>query len=501
MTHPPRTAHRLSGVLLLGAGMVLASGAPAAAQFNWTDLFMDEQKEAQVAKQEHPKILEQFGGAYQDPALQAYVDGLIQHLGRNSNRPDIAYRVTILNHPIVNAFALPAGYLYISRGLLGLAGNEAEVAGVLAHEIGHVTARHTAGRYGRGVLASGGIGLIGVLGALFDSPQLAQTLQQAVGVGATLYIRGFSREQELEADRIGVEIMGRAGYDPTAMSSFLSRLQRDTRLRATLMGKPGEADQFSLLSTHPRTEERVDQAIRLANLTRGGRAVRATEYLGRIDGLMYGDDPEQGFVRGNRFVHPTLKLGFRVPVAFRLMNSAQAVTGFGPENAIIRFDAAPKPFAGDMRQYLTQEWAKDQPLQFLETLDVNGLEAATGTARLRPKQGGAEVDVRFVAIRFDEKSIYRFLFATPPKLTPSLETGLRGTTYSFRRIGDEEAADYKPLRLMIHRVEPGDTVAGLAARMPYPDYRVERFAAVNGLDPAQPLNPGQLVKIIVEEGS
>ncbi|MFQ5955225.1 MAG: M48 family metalloprotease [Kiloniellales bacterium] len=498
MTHPLRTAHRRAGALLGGASIVLVCAAPAAAQINWTDLFMDEQKERQIAEQEHPKILEQFGGAYQDPALQAYLDGLIQHLGRNSHRPDIAYRVTILNSPIVNAFALPAGYLYVSRGLLSLAGNEAEVAGVLAHEIGHVTARHTAERYGRGVLASGGIGLIGMLGAIFDSPQLAQTLQQAVGVGATLYIRGFSREQELEADRFGVEIMGRAGYDPHAMSSFLTRLQRDTRLRATLIGKPGEADQFSLLSTHPRTEERVGQAIRLANIARGGRVVRVAEYLDRIDGLMYGDDPAQGFVRGTRFVHPKLKIRFRVPAAYRLVNSTHAVTAFGPEHAIIRFDAAPRPFAGAMQRYLTQEWIKDQPLQHLETLDINGLEAATGATRLQPTPGGAEVDVRLVAIRFDEQSIYRFVFATPPKLTKSLEMGLRGTTYSFRRISDEEAAGYQPHQLKILRVKPGDTVAGLAARMPYPDYQVERFAAVNGLDPAQPLKPGQLVKIIVE---
>ena len=258
---PTRTRAALTGAICVALGVAAVGAVPALAQLNWTDWFMNEQKELQIAEAEHPKVLAQFDGAYEDPALQAYLDGMIRFLGSSSNRPDIAYRVTILNSPIVNAFALPAGYIYISRGLLALAGNEAEVAGVLAHEIGHVTARHTAQRYGRGVLASIGIGGIGILGAILDAPQLAHDLQRAAGVGATLYIRGFSRDQELESDRLGVEIMARSGYDPFAMSSFLTRLQGDSRLRAMLSGQAaGQADRYSLLSTHPRTGERVARA-------------------------------------------------------------------------------------------------------------------------------------------------------------------------------------------------------------------------------------------------
>ncbi len=499
MTPPAtRTRAALTGAICVALGGAALGAAPALAQLDWTDLFMNEQKELQIAEAEHPKVLAQFGGAYEDPALQAYLDGMIRFLGGNSNRPDIAYRVTILNSPIVNAFALPAGYIYVSRGLLALAGNEAELAGVLAHEIGHVTARHTAQRYGRGVLASIGIGGIGILGAILDAPQLAHDLQRAAGVGATLYIRGFSRDQELESDRLGVEIMARSGYDPFAMSSFLTRLQGDSRLRATLNGTPdGQVDRTSLLSTHPRTGERVVQAIEMAHMTPGGRALRAEDYLRRLDGLMYGDDPEQGLVRGSRFIHPALGFRFQVPAGFRLMNASDVVTAVGPEDAVIRFDRAPRPFDGAMADYLTQEWMKDQPLDHLETLDVGGLEAATGAARLTSKQG-TEVDLRVVAIRFDDRAIYRFLFATPPPLTESLEMRLRGTTYSFARL-DAAAADYRPHRIRILRAGPGDTAARLAARMPYDAYRVERFAALNGLDPAQPLPPGQLLKVVVED--
>jgi predicted Zn-dependent protease len=454
------TLYRRAGLPLLACALATAGAAPAAAQFNWTDLFMSEQK-------------------------------------RNSDRPDIQYRVTILNSPIVNAFALPAGYLYVSRGLLGLAGNEAEVAGVLAHEIGHVTARHTAQRYSRGIGASALITGIGVLGALFDSPQLAQAVQQLAGVGATLYLRGFSRDQELESDHLGVQSMARSGYDPKAMASFLTRLQGETRLRATLAGKPEQADQFSLLSTHPRTADRVVQAIELANLAPRSSALRADEYLRRIDGILYGDDAKQGFVRDTLFVHPELKLSFEVPDGFRLLNGQTAVTAIGPENATIRFDAAPKPFTGAMEKYLTEVWAKDRPLQHVETLDINGFEAATGAARLKSQQG-TEADVRLVAIRFDERSIHRFLFATPPELSKSLELDLRRTTYSFRRISDAEAATYKPHRLRIVTVHAGDSIESLAARLPFRDHRVEHFVALNGLDPARPLRPGQLLKSVVE---
>ena len=505
MTPPPtptpatRTRAALAGALCVALGVAAVGGAPAWAQLNWTDLFMNEQKEQQIAEAEHPKVLAQFGGAYEDPALQAYLDGMIRFLGRNSNRPDIAYRVTILNSPIVNAFALPAGYIYVSRGLLALAGNEAEVAGVLAHEIGHVTARHTAQRYGRGVLASIGIGGIGILGAILDAPQLAHDLQRAAGVGATLYIRGFSREQELESDRLGVEIMARSGYDPFAMSSFLTRLQGDSRLRARLNGTPdGQADRTSLLATHPRTGERVARAIEMAHMTPGGRALRAEDYLRHLDGLMYGDDPAQGLVRGGHFIHPTLGFRFQVPAGFRLVNANDVVTAVGPEDAVIRFDQAPQPFDGAMADYLTGEWMKDQPLEHLETLDIGGLEAATGVARLTSKQD-TEVDLRVVAIRFDDGAVYRFLFATPPRLTETLEMGLRGTTYSFRRLDPATAASYRPHRIRILRADPGDTASRLASRMPYDAYRVERFAALNGLDPAQPLRPGQLLKVVVED--
>jgi predicted Zn-dependent protease len=496
MMHPLRTPFRQLAWLCLGVAVVGAR--PAAAQFSWTDLLMNEAKEREIAEAEHPKILEQFGGVYDDPALNGFVNALVQHLGRNSDRPDIPYRVTILNSPIVNAFALPAGYLYISRGLLALAGNEAEVAGVLAHEIGHVTARHTAQRYSRGVGATALVVGIGVLGALFDSPQLAQAMQQIAGVGATLYIRGFSRDQEFESDQLGVHTMARSGYDPSAMASFLDRLQGETRLRATLAGKPEATDQFSLLSTHPRTADRVIRAIDLANLAPRGSAQRADDYLRRIDGILYGDDAAQGFVRGTRFVHTKLKLSFEVPDSFRLLNGQTAVTAIGPENASIRFDTAPKPFAGTMQDYLTEVWAKGKELQYLETLDINGFEAATGAVRLKSRQG-TEADVRFIAIRFDEDTIYRFLFATPPALTKPLEMDLRRTTYSFRRIDEAEAATYKPRRIRIVSVGPGDTIEGLAAGMPYNDHQVERFVAINGLDPAPPLRPGQLVKTITED--
>ncbi len=224
---------------------LVATPAPALAQQeqSWSERVfgffeLTPEQERQVAEQEHPKIVEQFGGVYEDPELDAYLQELVSELGLQSERPDITYRVTLLNSPIVNAFALPAGYLYITRGLLALAVNEAELAGVLAHEIGHVTARHSARRYGRAAAAQLGVGLLGVLSQAADLGQFGQVLGQAAQLGALAYVQGFSREQEFEADTLGIATLSRSDYDPQGMASFLDKLGDNTRLQMRLMGRP-----------------------------------------------------------------------------------------------------------------------------------------------------------------------------------------------------------------------------------------------------------------------
>jgi predicted Zn-dependent protease len=479
--------HAAALVLLLPA-LAACAVAPATGRTIFTGGLTPE-KEAELGFKESAKVQKEFGGTYDDPELARYVSSLGKLLARTSEMPNLAFTFTVLDTPVVNAFALPGGYVYVTRGLLALADDEAELAGVLAHEIGHVTARHTAERYGQTILAQGtalGAGLL-----------LGEAAGDLTGTGAMLFVRSWSRDQEHEADLLGVRYLSRVGYRPQAMASFLTHLQAHSRLEAEIQGRPGKADEFSLLQTHPRTAERIELAIREAGAKPVADPLVARElYLGKIDGLLYGDNPKEGVIKGRQFLHPGLRFAFEVPDGFRLINSPEKVIARGPEGAAIVFDVARKSPGVSITDYLIRDWAKETTLRDVEAISVNGLAAATGQTRLRGRQGS--LDFRLVAIQGETGTVYRFLFLTSPKATGALSEGLRRTTYSFRRLSPREAAAIRPLRLRLYRVRPGDTPSSIAQAMAFEDYRLQRFLVLNGLIETSPLRPGQIVKIVTE---
>lgn len=481
---------RVACVLLIGLLPTLAgcSVNPATGERSFT-AFMSEAEESKIGREAHPKILEEFGGAYDDPELQRYIESIVDLLASTTERPDIDFTATVLNSPVVNAFALPGGYVYVTRGLLALADNEAEVASVLAHEIGHVVARHSAQRHSRSVLAQ--IGLVG-LGIATGSGEVVNL----AGTGTAALLQSYSRDQEFEADTLGVRYMARANFDPQAAATFLGKLQAQTRLEAALAGRPEAADEFSIMSTHPRTVDRVQRAMKNAGATAVADPILARDiYLEKIDGLLYGEDPSEGIVRGRQFIHPALRFAFEVPEGFALRNGTKQVVARGPDGAVIVFDAAPRqPPGRSMVDYLTREWAKGIDLRDVEPIEIDGMDAATGAARLKTREG--LVDLRPVAIRYDDQTVYRFLFITPPDRTEDLSRPLRETTYSFRRLGAEEAAAIEPLRVEVVTVRPGDTVESLARQMPFTDRAEERFRVLNGLSEGDSVTPGQKVKVI-----
>jgi predicted Zn-dependent protease len=280
------------------------------------------------------------------------------------------------------------------------------------------------------------------------------------------------------------------------MSSFLTKMQLHSDLQATLAGrKSGEADHFNLFATHPRTADRVERAIEQAGLA-GVKRVRddRESYLRRIDGVLYGDDPEQGFVRGRAFMHPSLKLRFEVPEGFQLLNGADEVTATGPGGAVIRFDNAPESYRGPMRGYVTDLWARRAPLGQVEQLNVNAMEGASAISRLNTQQG--PIDVRFTAIRFAPDRIFRFQFMAPSPVMAQIAPELGKVTGSFRRLTDQEAAALKPSRLRLVTAAAGDTVESLSRRMAQPSHQVERFRALNGLKPGENIAAGRLYKIV-----
>lgn len=463
---------------------------PATGEPSFTG-FMSESDEAKIGRESHPEVLKEFGGAYENPGLQAYVASIGNLLASTSERSNLEFTFTVLNTPVVNAFAVPGGYVYVTRGLLALANDEAEVAGVMAHEIGHIAARHSAQRYSQQMLAQ--IGLMG-LGIATGSGELVNL----AGSGAMVYLQGYSREQEYQADELGVRYLSRANYDPQAMADFLSSLLADSKLEATIEGRPDAADQFNIMATHPRTVDRVQRAVAEAKAaTPVANPITEREiYLDKIDGLLYGDDPGQGFIRGQRFAHPELLFEFTAPDGFNMINGADAVQASGPNGSGLVFDRAPSNPTDSLTDYIGYDWARKLRVFNLESLTINGMEAATATASVNTRQGPA--DLRLVAIRYDAGTVYRFLFLTPPSLTASLDPAFRKSASSFRKLSPAEAAELKPMRIRIITVKPGDSVASLAQRLPFPNYREERFRVLNGLAPGQGLVAGQRVKLIVE---
>jgi predicted Zn-dependent protease len=484
--------HRFSMAALfaLCAGLSGCTINPATGQSGFTG-FMSESQEAKIGQESDAKILAEFGGAYANPAVQAYVQRIGKSVAAHSERPDIDFHYTVLDSDIVNAFAMPGGYVYITRGLLALANNEAEVAGVLGHETGHVVARHLAQRYSQSVLAQIAAAGLGI--AAGD-----QAIGQLAGQGAALYLQSFSREEEYQADLLGVRYITKAGYDPRAMATFLEKLLLHSQLAAEIAGHPGQADQFDIMATHPRTADRVERAMAEAGATppAGKPILNGDAYLARIDGLLYGDDPKDGMVRGRQFIHPVLRFAFQVPEGYRLMNGADQVTAQGPNDAsAIAFDLGPKRDTGDLAAYLTQEWAAKLRLSDVQRYTIDGAPAATGRALVDTDSG--RLYVRTTVVRL-EGTIYRFLCIAAPSKASQFDAGFQNTAASFRRLSAAEAAAIKPKHIKIVTLGKADSIASLAQRMAFSDYREERFRALNGLQPADNLVPGQRVKIVIE---
>lgn len=480
---------RVAPLLAISFALAACSTNPATGERQFTALLSPEQEQS-LGAQEHPKVMAEFGGPYDNPKVQAYVDRIGQRLAATTEIPGIKYTFTVLDSEIVNAFALPGGYVYVTRGLMALANNEAQLAGVIGHEIGHVTARHTAERYSQGTLAQVGAVLAGVFGG--------QQIGQVAAQGAQLVLAGWSRGQELEADSLGIRYMAATGFDPREMSSFLDTMGRHAQLEALLAGKPGAADGFSYLQTHPPTSERVQKAAVAAEGRPAGDWTTGREaFLRALDGVTYGDSAENGFVRDRAFAHPKLGFRFEVPAGFRLLNGQRQVTALSPDRrAMIVFDGAPAQGIADPAQFVATAWAPKAQLTGLERFDVNGLPAATAVTQARTQAGA--VDVRLVAIRWDRDSYYRFMFVTAPELTRDLSERFRETTYSLRGLSSGERAALRPYRIRVESVRPGQTVADFVRRMPFKDYPEERFRVLNDIPPGTDLRPGQLVKIVVE---
>ena len=463
---------------------------------------ISEQQEAQLGREEHPKILAEFGGEYKEkPELTTYISSVGQFIAATSERKDVKYTFTVLNTPDVNAFAVPGGYIYTTRGLLALANNEAEVASVLGHETGHITARHTAERAGQAQTTQ-----LGVLGATLLGAVLGgQTGANLAGGLASQYgqvrLAGYSQEQEFEADSLGVRYMKRATYDPQASASFLAALRSQTQLEAKLAGKdPNVVDDTNMLASHPRTVDRVQRAIQEAGGAQPGAMLERDIYLSKIDGMMFGDDPSQGVIAGGKFVHPPLRFAFDVPSGYKLINMPDVVAIKGPKGTLGNLTlASPQP-SGSLTAAM-QNYDPKGRIVFdnIEQFTVNGMEAVTAVTRVNTSSGNA--NYRAVLIRHPSGKVYEFVFLSLADLGARHDGDFQKIASSFRNIDASEAAQYnKPRRIRIVTVQAGDTVQSLSGRMAIADEKEGWFRVLNGLINGQQVQAGQKVKIVVQDG-
>jgi predicted Zn-dependent protease len=445
-----------------------------------------KQAENTPTLREHNRILAAYGGAYQDARLEGLITQTVDRLVAASERPSLKYKVTILNSPAINAFALPNGQLYVTRGLLALANDTAELASVLSHEMAHVIARHAAIREDQAKQAS----LVSNTNTeLLNNPEMgAMALARSKIALAT-----FSRAQELEADGVGVGISQRAGFDPYGAVRFLTAMGRNAELRAPANNNGMDARFLDFLSSHPGTPDRLK--IVRANArqyTAPGDVPRDKQsYLASIDGLPYGEDPHDGYVRGRRFLHPRLAFTFAAPDRFTLENTAQAVLGVRDNgNLALRFDVVRVPAEQTLSQYLGSGWIENVDEKTIEAFDINGLPAATALAK------GDQWMFRLYAIRFNEE-VYRFIFAAK-QMTSEADRAFRYSVSTFRRMTQSEIDSARPLRLRVVTVTPGDTAERMASRMPLVDRPLERFLILNSLSQGDALTPGEKVKVVTE---
>ena len=490
------------GLVLLTAALgALASGCSTATSPATGRTFstpISESQEAQLGKEEHPKILEEFGGAYAEkPELTKYVSSVGQFIAATSERKDVTYTFTVLNTPDVNAFAVPGGYIYTTRGLLALANSEAELAGVLGHETGHINARHTAERAGQQQTAS----ILGTLGVLASGILFGQTGADLAGglaqEGIADYLGHYSQQQEFEADSLGVRYMKRATYDPQAMATFLGELDAQTRLEAKLAGKdPNVVDEVSMKASHPRTLDRVQAAIQEAGGPLPNAMTERDIYLQKIDGIVFGDDPSQGVIAGQKFVHPPLRFAFEVPSGYKLINLPDVVAIKGPKGTLGNLGLADPQPSGSLVSALQNYDPKGNiNLGNIETLTINGMEAATGYARVDTKSGSA--NYRAVYIRHPSGKVYEFVFLSLADLGARYDGEFQKIATSFRQIDANEAAQYnKAQRIHIVTVKPGDTVQSLAGRMVVADDKEGWFRVLNGMTNGQQVQAGQKVKLV-----
>ncbi len=474
---------------LAGVAAVAMIAAPLQAQQAGQGI---TQSEAQQGAQYHQQFLDEFGGAMTG-ATASYVEQVGKNIAVQSGlaNSQSAFTVTLLNSSVDNAFAVPGGYVYVTRQLVSLMNNEAELSAVLGHEVGHVAARHSQSRQ-RNATRNSILGVLGSVlsGAILGNSGIGQLGQRIFSSAPQLLTAKFSRSQETEADNLGIRYLRSAGYDPHAMATVLQSLAMQNSLDAQLQGRDASIPQWA--STHPDPASRVRAAQ--AQAGNGTGQTNRDGFLNRVDGLIYGDDPRQGVIEGNTFIHPDMRLTFTAPNGFYMVNGTRAVSINGQGG---QAQLSTAQYNGNLETYLRQVFQtiggqqRQLAPQSVQRTTINGIPALYGVARVN--NGQQTVDLAVMAYEFGPNQAFHFA-----AITPAGRAGLFNPMFnSLRRISANEAAQVIPRVVDVVTAARNDTVQSLAARMAYPNAQDARFRVLNGLTSNAQVVPGQRYKIVV----
>lgn len=450
---------------------------------------ISQSQEKSIGASNHQAILDEYGGLYNDSKIQSYVSDIGQRLVKVSETPNEQFRFFVVDSPEFNAFAVPGGYIYMTRGALTVATSEAEVASILAHEIGHITARHGASRQTTGVLT-------GIGAAILQNVVNAPGLGDALNLGSNLYMSSYSRDQEREADTLGIRYLHRAGYDPYAAARMFGQLYALEQYEsATNPDKANSSAYF--FRSHPLSQERIGNTRQeAAKYAKNDSVNNHDSYLRTISGLEYGDSSAQGFVRDGKFIHPSLGFSFMVPSGYDVVNKPQQVVIARKSGPMAIFDGTRQPGGIDPVTYVRDFWLKGKNADPVEAVTVNGMAAATST--VRGTVNGAPTSVRVMAIAYSPQDIFRFQVAVPSSISAGELDQLKRMTYSLQPLTAADKAQIKPMRIAIVTAKAGDTVNSLGASMSVSakHNKPALFRVINGLNNGESVVTGQQYKVI-----
>lgn len=438
----------------------------------------------QAVMREHQRLLALFGGEYSSPKVKRLLDDLVARIARAAPQPAMSYEVTLLNSPVPNAFALPNGRLYVTRGLLALANDTAEAGAVLAHEMSHVIARHASDRAELQLRSA--LFTKVVADVLNDS-----SAEKNIAAQSRLSIASFSRQQELEADKIGVGLLAKAKFDPYGAQRFLVSLGRGPVLRGIGAGDAPRGRGLDMLSSHPSTPERIAQAQSAARQIAApgiGEQDRET-WLSAIDGIAFGDDPAAGVVRGRRYINSSLGISLDVPSSLSLDAGREAVIGVSGDGSLaFRFDVVTLESGQSLTSYINSRWIDGVSVTDVQQVTLNGNPAVTASGK------GSDWSFRMAAIQAGQFT-YRFILAANSGAGDP-ERSFRGILDSFRKLQPGDAGGYAPQKLRVVTAGNGDSAASLAAQMVVETQSLLQFQVLNGLERGTAIIPGQRYKII-----